>query len=55
MCPTLALICEENTCDGNGTDGWITEAELLNLEKNCQFPDDPEKIQDVQIHSVDTQ
>ena len=36
---------------GRGT-GWITQAELLNLQKNGQFPDDPVKINGIQIHYV---
>ncbi len=34
----------------NGRSGWITQAELLNLPKNVQFPDDPAKREGTQIH-----
>jgi hypothetical protein len=29
---------------------WIVETELLKLQKNRQFPDDPPKIEVAQIH-----
>ena len=42
--------------DGSGTGhGWITEGELLKMKKIGQFPDDPVKIKDKQIHYVNTQ
>ncbi len=42
-------------CDCDGRVGWIPQAELLKLQKSGQFPDDPAKIEDSQIHSVDSQ
>ncbi len=35
---------------GSGT-GWITEAELLKLQKNGHLPDESVKIKDTQIHN----
>jgi hypothetical protein len=35
--------------------GWITRDELLKVQKSGQFPDDPVKIKDTQIHNVNTQ
>jgi hypothetical protein len=39
------------TLDGNGTGGWIAQAELLKLQKSGQFPDEPAKIKGAQIYS----
>jgi hypothetical protein len=41
---------------GSGTGhGWIAQAELLKMKKNGQFPDEPVKIKDTQIHYVNSQ
>ena len=38
---------------GSGTGhGHVAEVELLNLQKNGQFPDDLVKIEDAKIHCV---
>ena len=41
-------------CGENGRVGWITQTELLNLQKYGQFPNEPAKIEDTQIRSVDS-
>ena len=39
--------------DGSGTGhGDVEESELLKLQKNGQFPDDPVRIKVTQIHYV---
>ena len=53
MLSTLDSICEENAPGGSGS--WFTLAELLNLQESGQFPDDPVKIEDTQIHREDDQ
>ena len=41
---------------GSGTGhGRFTEVELLKMQKNGQFPDDPVRIKGVQIHYVNGQ
>ena len=42
---TFDLSCEENRHRGSGTGhGRIAQAELLNLQKSGQFPDEPVRI-----------
>ena len=41
--------------DVNDRTVWIEQTELLKLQQSGQFPDEPAKIETVQIHSVDTQ
>jgi hypothetical protein len=42
--------------DGSGTGhGDVPQAELLNLQKNGQFPDELGEIEDTQIHYVSSQ
>jgi hypothetical protein len=40
---------------GSGTGGSVPQVELLKLKKIGQFPDDPVKIKDTQIHYVTSQ
>ena len=40
------------TRDGNGTGGWIAQAELLKLQKSGQFPDESVRRKDTHIHYV---
>ena len=52
MWPTLDLRCEENTKRRK----WkLVYDELLKMQENGQFLDEPAKIEDKQIHSVDDQ
>ena len=42
--------------DGSGTGhGQIPEDEVLNLQKNGQFPDEPARIKGTPIHYVNAQ
>ncbi len=53
MFPTLDLNCEEKPIDGSETDhGSIVQGQLLKLQKNGQFPDEPVRIKGVPIHYV---
>ena len=36
--------------DGSGRTGWIPQVELLKIQQSGQFPDDPAKIEVIQIH-----
>jgi hypothetical protein len=56
MLPTFTLNCEEiSAWVGSGTIHWkIVQSELLNLQKDGQFPDDPVRIKDSHIHYVNT-
>jgi hypothetical protein len=56
MLPTFDLRCEEKDAHCSGTDhGRIAQADLLNLHKSDQFPDDPVRIKDAPVHYVNSQ
>ena len=44
---------ERGTRDGSGS--WLEVVELLNLEENGQYPNDPVKMEVTQIRCVDDQ
>ncbi len=55
---TLDLNCEENDARCGGSERvhcWIAQAELFNLQKSGQFPDESVRTKDAQIHYVTSQ
>jgi hypothetical protein len=52
----MDLICEENAARRTGKwHSYVTQVELLKLQKSGQFPDELLKIEDAQIHCVASQ
>ncbi len=53
---TLLWVVRRTPCGGSGTvHGHVPDDELLNMKENGQFPDDPVRIKDTQIHYVVSQ